>query len=51
MSNCKDCIHSVFDEVWGEYKCKFYTHRIYNPEQIQNCPEYKKDQNKNTPKG
>ena len=22
MDNCKDCAHAIFDERWGEYKCK-----------------------------
>ena len=21
MGNCKDCKHSKFDELWGQYKC------------------------------
>lgn len=22
MENCKDCAHAIFDETWGEYKCR-----------------------------
>jgi hypothetical protein len=46
MSNCKDCVHSVFDEVWGEYKCKVHEHRIYNLVKQADCGFYKKDPNK-----
>lgn len=27
--NCMDCIYSMFDDLWGEYKCKILQHRIY----------------------
>ena len=22
MDNCSNCKHALFDEIWGEYKCK-----------------------------
>lgn len=28
MNSCKNCTHKVFDEVWGEYKCKVLKRRI-----------------------
>lgn len=46
MSNCKDCVHSVFDEVWGEYKCKVHKHRIYNLDKHADCGFYAKDPSK-----
>jgi hypothetical protein len=35
--NCTTCEHSVFDEKWGEYKCKLFQHKIYNVEKMSNC--------------
>lgn len=40
--NCTTCEHSVFDEQWGEYKCKFFEHRIYILLDSSECPEYAK---------
>lgn len=45
MANCKDCAHSVFDELWGEYKCLKGQHRIYILVSSENCPNYKKKDN------
>ena len=46
MFNCKDCEHAVFDETWGEYKCKFHGHVIYKPETKENCEGYKQNKSK-----
>lgn len=43
MSNCKICEHSVFDELWGEWKCKKRQTYIYRPEVIDDCEDYKKE--------
>ena len=42
MENCANCEHSVFDKLWGEYKCKVFEHRIYILLDSSECPEYKK---------
>ena len=34
---CKSCKNGIFDEKWGEWKCKVHEHRIYNPETTVNC--------------
>lgn len=44
--SCKTCSHSVFDEIWGEYKCTVYCHRIYEPEKMVTCERYEKDSSK-----
>lgn len=41
MSNCKSCAHSIFDEKWGEYKCKILQRRIYILSSMSKCPNYK----------
>lgn len=41
MAHCKECKNSVFDKVWGEFKCKKYMRRIYNPSyQPEVCPKF-----------
>lgn len=40
MRNCKTCEYSVFDETWGEYKCKERKLRIYNLERSKECEFY-----------
>lgn len=40
--NCADCVNAIFDEQWGEYKCKAKQCVIYNPEKT--CADYKKRQ-------
>ena len=42
MENCKNCEHSVFDELWGEYKCKARGTRIYILLNSSECSSYKK---------
>ena len=47
MAHCKECKHSVFDKVWGEFKCKKYMRRIYNPSyQPENCPKFEERKKK-----
>lgn len=43
---CKTCSHSVFDSIWGEYKCTVYCHKIYEPEKTVTCEKYEKDKDK-----
>lgn len=42
MENCKNCEHSVFDPIWGEYKCKARGTRIYILLDSSECSDYKK---------
>lgn len=46
MANCRDCKHSVFDEVWGEYKCKKKVIRLYDLDRFKDCEEYEQDKTK-----
>ena len=32
----------IFDETWGEYKCKVLKRRIRKPEEHTGCKDYKK---------
>ena len=49
MRICKTCEHCIFNEKWGEVKCKKYQHVIPNPESRTACAEYskKKEEPKN----
>lgn len=42
MENCKTCKHSVFDEIYGEYKCKKRERRIYILLDSSECSFYEK---------
>lgn len=42
MSNCKTCANAIFNEQWGEYKCKVFQKTIYDPSRILGCEAYKK---------
>ena len=42
MGNCKDCVHSKFDELWGEYKCLKLHRRCYILLEADECIRYKK---------
>lgn len=46
MATCADCKHSVFDETWGEYKCKAFERRVYILLDSTECPKYKKKKEK-----
>ena len=46
MNKCRTCKNSIFDPVWGEYKCKRLGHTIYNPEVHADCEFY--DENPNS---
>lgn len=34
----------IFDELWGEYKCKILEHRIYDPNDLEECDSWKRRQ-------
>jgi hypothetical protein len=43
--NCKECKHSRFDEVIGEYKCTVRCHYIHEPDiEAVACDEYKHEE-------
>ena len=42
MDSCKNCANAIFDEVWGEYKCKVRNIRIYDVDEQITCPDHKK---------
>lgn len=39
---CRRCAHAIFDQQWGEYKCKAHGIRLYNIDKIYECEEYKR---------
>lgn len=41
MNTCKNCEYSIFDEVWGEYKCKVKNRIIYIPRSEYTCKNWK----------
>lgn len=42
MDSCKNCANAIFDEVWGEYKCKVHKHRIHDVDKYLDCPHHEK---------
>lgn len=42
MSNCKHCKHSLFDILWGEYKCEKNQHILYILLEEDECPNFDK---------
>lgn len=43
---CDECKHMVFDEKWGEYKCKKKYITIYHPEKQNDCKDFAKTTDK-----
>jgi hypothetical protein len=41
MNNCKTCVHAIFDEHWGEYKCTLTKHRMHMVNGLIKCDGYK----------
>lgn len=44
-SLCDSCQNHILDELWGEYKCKYFCHVIHNPNElveVTDCEGYKK---------
>ena len=39
---CRTCANCLFDEQWGEFKCKAHEIRLYNVTKIYQCDEYEK---------
>ena len=47
MGQVNDCKYSIFNELWGEWKCKNLSHVLHEPDiQCSECPDYKKDPDK-----
>ena len=40
MSNCKHCKHSLFDILWGEYKCEVHERILYILLDADECPNF-----------
>ena len=51
MNSCKNCANAIFDDVWGEYKCRVYEHRIRDVDRYLDCESHDrkkgKEENKN----
>lgn len=43
---CPDCVHAIFDETWGEYKCKERKVRIYDASKYASCKSFVKKEKK-----
>lgn len=41
MISCANCEFAIFDETWGDYKCKKLHRRVYDPESHKPCDAYK----------
>lgn len=39
---CGNCISGIWCETWGEMKCVVKKMRIYKPEELTACSDYKK---------
>lgn len=44
MNDCRNCDNAIFDEVFGERKCKVYEHRIYDIDKYVDCEHHKEKQ-------
>ena len=42
-SNCYHCKNAIFDEVFGEYKCRIRKRYIYDVDANTGCKDYKKN--------
>ena len=42
VSPCFTCEHAIFDERWGEYKCRHSEKYIYDAFKKTECEDYKK---------
>ena len=43
MEQCKTCKHALYDEIWGEHKCKLSRHVMYPMDmQPRKCAHYEK---------
>ena len=42
MRDCPSCKHRIFDEQWGEYKCKKQEKKV-TPDRSKECRDYSRD--------
>lgn len=40
---CATCEHSIYDSVWGEYKCRIFE-RVVRSDEPDACPYYNSKQ-------
>lgn len=40
--DCKHCTNAIFDEVWGDYKCKILKRVLKETDDANHCVYYKK---------
>lgn len=45
-ADCSVCKNAIFDEQWGEYKCKIHQVRIQDTTKILECEEFVKNYKK-----
>ena len=50
MAHCKYCEHSIFNEQWGEWKCKKFELTVYNPEKRASRCKHMKEKPEQTKK-
>ena len=43
---CISCVHSIFDELWGEFKCKKRECVIYELTPYLSCEYYEEEEKK-----
>lgn len=48
MTKCKLCEHAIFDETWGEYKCKVKQRRVPQTEKTMRCKDFKRKKENKT---
>ena len=48
MDKCSECVHAIFDPLWGEYKCEILKTVAPGPSGVIGCKDYKKGQPKVT---
>ena len=46
MNHCKNCTHSVFDKIWGEWKCKLKHRQCFSGGRDKDCDKYEKSKEK-----
>lgn len=48
MLKCKTCVNSIFDEIWGEWKCKIHKLKMCRERSdlVALCLDYKHDPKK-----
>lgn len=41
MGNCKTCANALFNQLWGDWKCKISGLYCYDPSKNEGCEDYK----------